>query len=142
MKSFIFGLLILASITTFAQEVKLESALIEASENNEVVLLYFSGSDWCIPCMRLNEKVLSTPEFYDFMEGSIILFQIDFPRTDEASDEYIEHKRSLAAKYNSEGSFPKLVLIDSNGDVLWEEAGFKNKEESYYEGELAPHITD
>ena len=56
-----------------------------------------------------------------------MLVKADFPRkkANELSKEQTEHNRKLADKYNLEGSFPLVVIMDNNGKVI-AKMGFKN----------------
>ncbi|MCA1797553.1 MAG: thioredoxin family protein, partial [Geobacteraceae bacterium] len=56
-----------------------------AAENNKHLLLDFTGSDWCPWCIKLDEKVFSTPEFAEFATGNLVLVKIDFPKRKQLS---------------------------------------------------------
>lgn len=126
--------LLFTSALGFSQN--LEETLATAQTENKVVLLYFSGSDWCIPCMRFAENILASEDFKAFADSKIITYQVDFPRKDESSDEVQAYKRSIAEKYNSSGGFPRLIILDTDGSVLWDETGYKNKDAAYYINEF------
>ena len=56
-----------------------------------------------------------------------IIVRADFPRkkANTLSKEQTEHNRMLADKFNQEGSFPLVVILDKNGKLLGK-MGFKN----------------
>ena len=51
-----------------------------AQEKHQFILLNFSGSDWCGPCIRLHKEILDSQAFLDFANGQLVLIQADFPR--------------------------------------------------------------
>ena len=95
-------------------------AITEASAKNKYILLNFSGSDWCGPCMKLKKEVLDSEDFLKFADAKLILVRADFPRSkkNKLSPELTKHNEGLAEKYNKEGKFPFTVLIDSEGNVV------------------------
>ena len=95
-------------------------AITEASAKNKYILLSFSGSDWCGPCMKLKKEVLDSEDFLKFADAKLILVRADFPRSkkNKLAPELTKHNEGLAEKYNKEGKFPFTVLIDSEGNVV------------------------
>lgn len=90
-----------------------------AKEENKNILIKFSGSDWCIPCIKLQKKVIEDITFQSYISKNLIYIEADFPRKKgKLSKEIILRNEDLAATYNKQGVFPKMVLIDSNGKVL------------------------
>ncbi len=78
-------------------------------------LMIFSGSDWCLPCIRLEREIFSTPEFMHFAEGRFNIVKVDFPQKKILSDSLVQRNEALAEKYNPQGAFPYLVLIGAEG---------------------------
>lgn len=101
-------------------------ALKSSKEKNIPILISFSGSDWCKPCMMLSKTIFETERFYAFAKDSLILLNLDFPRRNKSgeSKKEIEIKEALAEKYNKKGRFPLVILTDQNGEVLGE-TGYK-----------------
>lgn len=95
-----------------------QQAFREAERSGKPVLLVFQGSDWCLPCIRLEKKVLSTEQFLQFATGHIVLLKADFPQKQKNAPELQQQYDTLAAQYDPEGSFPKLVLLDARGKIL------------------------
>ena len=89
-------------------------------KENKFILLNFSGSDWCIPCMRLRKEVLDDDVFSKYAAHHLILVNADFPRkkSNQPSKEQQKINDNLADTYNSQGSFPLTILLDSNGNKL------------------------
>ena len=104
----------------------LETAQADAKQNHKLVLLYFSGSDWCGPCIKLKQEVLETAEFQDFSKEHLNLVRADFPRMkkNQLSKEQTAYNEKLAEKYNPKGKFPLTVLINPDGKVITEWDGY------------------
>ena len=86
----------------------------QAKAEKKLVLLDFTGSDWCGWCIRLNSEVFTKPEFAEYAKKNLVLVEVDFPRRKKLSPEQEKANNALAAKYQIEG-FPTLVILDGNG---------------------------
>ena len=84
------------------------------------ILMVFSGSDWCKPCMMLEKAVFEVPDFQEYAAQHLVLLKVDFPRKkkNSLSEAQSKHNASLAEKYNPEGEFPAILLLNDNGDLL------------------------
>ena len=104
-------------------------AKIDATKEHKRILINFSGSDWCGPCIRLRKEILETGTFDDYAKDHLVLVRADFPRQkkNQLSKEQIKLNESLADKYNAEGKFPYTLLVDENGKVLKTWDGFPNE---------------
>ncbi len=110
-----------------------EEAKVLAQKENKNILLVFSGSDWCAPCMKLEKNIWMSPEFQTEAQNHWITYKADFPKkkANQLSPELTEQNKKLAEKYNKEGSFPLVILLDPSGKVLGL-FGFKNSSPSAY----------
>ena len=116
----LFGCISLTTAqTTFPT---LEESLATAKENQKKVLMVFSGSDWCKPCMQLKRSILNQQEFAAFSQENLIVLEVDFPyrRKNRLPKEQRKHNEQLAEQYNQEGSFPKVLLVDTTANELGE----------------------
>ena len=86
----------------------------EAKANNKLLLLDFTGSDWCGWCIKLNKEVFSKPEFRDYANKNLVLMEIDFPRGKSQSSDIKKQNEELAQQYQIEG-FPTIVVLDGDG---------------------------
>lgn len=95
-----------------------------AQKEHRHILLNFSGSDWCGPCIVLRKEVLDDPGFQAFADSMLVLVNADFPRMkkNQLSKEQQQQNDRLADQYNSQGKFPFTLLLDADGKVLkqWE----------------------
>ncbi|RYD97600.1 MAG: redoxin domain-containing protein [Sphingobacteriales bacterium] len=114
-------LVLLLFFTLTAQwEPDFENAKKIARENHELILLNFSGSDWCGPCIVLRKDYIESEVFQKMAKGNLILVNADFPRKkkNQISPQQVKRNEALAEKYNKEGNFPLTLLLDANGKVL------------------------
>ncbi|WNJ19660.1 thioredoxin family protein [Pontibacter sp. G13] len=100
--------------------VDFEEAQEAAQLSDKPILLVFSGSDWCKPCIRWEQEVFSTPEFESFAQDHLILVRADFPRKrkNRLSEAQVQHNEALAAQFNPQGYFPYALLLTAEGEIL------------------------
>jgi protein disulfide-isomerase len=83
-KIIVLAVLVLSSLTINAQELTWHTDMAKATEisikEKKPLLLFFTGSDWCGWCIRLQKEVLKTPEFAAWAKKNVILVELDFPR--------------------------------------------------------------
>ncbi len=117
------------SFSAIAQnwQTSFEEAKSKAIKENKNIVLVFSGSDWCAPCMKLEKNIWESTVFQTEAEKNWIIYKADFPKkkANQLSPELTEQNKKLAEKYNQNGSFPLVLLLDKNGKVLGM-TGFKN----------------
>lgn len=102
--------------TSFAKapkgwETDVDAAFKIAKKENKAVMLEFTGSDWCPPCIMMSKKVFSKDEFYKAASKKYVLVHIDFPKSDEALS---KRNEPLMERYKVEG-YPTIILLDSEG---------------------------
>lgn len=101
----------------------LPQAAAQASREGKLLLLDFTGSDWCGWCMRLEAETFSKPEFIGYASKNLVLVRVDFPRRTPQSDDLKEANRALKDKYSVSG-YPTVLILKPNGDELWEQPGY------------------
>lgn len=92
----------------------------ESARLRRPVLLIFSGSDWCVPCIQFQKKVLDDSGFQRYAADNLVLLEADFPQRRRIPDSLAAAYDALAAKYNASGAFPKLLLLGGDGAVIAE----------------------
>tara|TARA_R110002051_G_scaffold81617_1_gene145682 strand:- start:6391 stop:6831 length:441 start_codon:yes stop_codon:yes gene_type:complete len=123
MKKYIVLLLIalasFGSITAQEWNTDFTTAKKLAKRNNLPIVLVFQGSDWCAPCIKLDREVWSTDEFKAYAKEHYVMLQADFPRrkNNALSEEQLNKNKALAEKYNRQGIFPFVVVMNAKGDV-------------------------
>jgi len=104
----------------------LPDALTQAKADKKLVLLDFTGSDWCPPCKMLHDKVLTQKEFLDHASENLVLVMLDFPQSKQQAAELKEANKGLAKKFKIRG-YPTLVLLDDEGNELAREVGLAHQ---------------
>ena len=95
----------------------------EAKASNKILLLNFTGSDWCGWCIKFDRDVLSQPQFKEYARNNLVLVELDFPRAKTQSAELRKQNRQLAQQYEVVG-FPTIIALNSDGQKLWEYDGY------------------
>ena len=95
-----------------------------AQKDHRYIMLNFSGSDWCGPCILLRKEILDDPAFIAFADSTLVLVNADFPRMkkNQPSREQQRMNDQMADQCNAEGKFPLTLLLTAEGKVLkqWE----------------------
>jgi thioredoxin-related protein len=93
------------------------------------LLLNFSGSDWCGPCIRLHKEIFDSEVFTKYADENLVLVNADFPRLKKnmLSKEQQKQNDALADKYNTDGAFPLTLLLDADGKVIKKWDGFPSE---------------
>ncbi len=97
-----------------------EEAKLLAKEKNQNIVLFFTGSDWCPPCIRLERNIFSNQEFIEFADEKFIWVKADFPKRKKNKLSLAQQKKNevLAQKYNRKWVFPVILVLDKEGKVL------------------------
>lgn len=90
-----------------------EEACVLSKKTGKPLVLFFTGSDWCSWCSKLDEEALATSEFAEAVNDRFIFLKVDFPMHIILPIEQIKQNKSLQDKF-SVRSFPVLVLLDAN----------------------------
>ena len=120
---FILFSFFLSNLTSAQQfGTNLEQATETAREEQKQVLLVFTGSDWCKPCILLKREVLGAPEFLDYAKENLVLVNLDFPfrKQNQLSKEVQAYNDEKASRYNPDGKFPRVILLNHEADVIKE----------------------
>lgn len=116
------AVILLCSLQVNAQQVYTDpAAAFDISKNTDKpVLLIFSGSDWCIPCIQFNVQILKDSLFLDYTKNKLIILEADFPQRKKIAPAMKTQYKALAEKYNPSGVFPRIVLLDKEGRLIGE----------------------
>ena len=92
----------------------------KAKVENKHILIFFSGSDWSRPSIELSRDVFEQEAFKSFAKENLILLRLDFPKHKKnlLNVEQAKHNKTLAEKFNNQGHFPLVLVIDKNENVL------------------------
>jgi thioredoxin-related protein len=84
-----------------------------AARTGKDILLIFSGSDWCMPCIRFEKKILSDSSFQKFAGERLVILVADFPQRTRVPDSLRIQYEALAEQFDPSGQFPQIILLDS-----------------------------
>ncbi len=114
-----FTALFILSGFTLDEGLSYEQALEKAATEKKNVLLVFSGSDWCKPCILLRRNVLDSEEFTTYATANLVVLDLDFPykKSNQLPKDKQAHNERLAEKYNPRGAFPMVLVLDQTGEV-------------------------
>ena len=90
-----------------------EAAKKQAAAEKKPILMFFTGSDWCIWCQRLHEDVLDEDEFKDFSK-ELVLLELDFPQEKELPEALKKQNAELAERFGVDG-YPCTVVLEPDG---------------------------
>ena len=101
-----------------------EAAKAQAAKEGKLLLVDFTGSDWCVWCKKLDEEVFSKKEFTEAAQKDFVLVQIDSPRdTSKLSFKTRMQNSALVNKYGIKG-YPSVLLMNAEG-VKLAKTGYK-----------------
>jgi len=116
----IIGLLFFINLQAQDWKNDLNEAKEIAAKENKKIILVFSGSDWCAPCIKLERDIFESPEFIEYSKDHYVLLKADFPRKKKnqlPKEQQLKNNR-LFEKYNPQGFFPFVVVLNPKGEVL------------------------
>ncbi len=100
-----------------------EASIAQAAASKKAILLEFTGSDWCPPCMKQNKDVFEQTAFEDYAKDKLVLVKLDFPRRKEQDPAVKERNQKLSTQYGVEG-FPTIILLSPEGKELARQVGY------------------
>lgn len=95
----------------------LPAALQQAELEEKLVLVDFTGSDWCSACIVLRRAVLDTPSFREFAADKFVLMEVDLPMKEGGKPELLRRNEEIAKRYGV-GGFPTVMVLDPQGRVM------------------------
>lgn len=135
MKKLVIILALLITSLLQAQDWKtnFEEAKTIAKQESKNIILVFSGSDWCANCIKLDRAIWQSKEFKQASANNWVLVKAEFPKkkANVLPEEQRNANQTLAEKYNPEGSFPKVVILNNDGKLLGI-LGYKKVEPTAY----------
>jgi|SRR5665213_2267621 len=101
----------------------LPKAEAQAKAENKIVLMDFTGSDWCSWCIKFKQEVLDTPEFQAYAAKNVVLVELDYPQKKVQADDLKKTNASLKDHYKIDG-YPTLVVLDKAGKEIGRQVGY------------------
>jgi protein disulfide-isomerase len=128
-KIYLIAVFFVGLVSSQAQELKWHTDVKEAiaigNKENKPLLLFFTGSDWCGWCIRLQKEVLKTPEFAKWAKSNVVLVELDYPRRTPQSPEVKQQNAELQNAFGIQG-FPTVYFAkatNKDGKVNFEGIG-------------------
>jgi len=139
--TFLISLFLLTSFTILPDTkwlTNFEEAKSQAADTKKHILLNFSGSDWCAPCIRLRTEIFASGAFLEYAEDNLVLVNADFPRLrkNQLDKTQTLHNEGLAEAYNADGKFPLTLLLNSSGKVIKQWEGLPQKSPEQFVEEI------
>ena len=96
-----------------------DAAVTKAKAENKQILMSFSGSDWCANCQRLDQDLFQQAAFTEYANENLVLLKLDFParKKNLLPAEQTAHNEKLAEQYNKKGTFPQVLILDTDGTL-------------------------
>jgi thioredoxin-related protein len=117
MKKILFILFVtLSSILVQAQEDLIwHTDMAKASElsmkEKKPLMLFFTGSDWCGWCIRLQNEVFKKDEFTKWAKENVILVELDYPRRTPQDDAIKMQNQQMQQIFQVRG-YPTIWLVN------------------------------
>ena len=114
----IFTLLLVVSLSILgkAQDLVWHTDLMKATElaqkENKPIMLFFTGSDWCGWCKRLQKEVFFMDEFKTWAQKNIILVELDYPRGKTLEASITAQNQQLQQMFEVRG-YPTCWFVNS-----------------------------
>lgn len=104
-----------------------------ASQENKLILLVFSGSDWCAPCIKLERTIWQSEAFKNHAKANYVLYRADFPRkkANRLPNPILNQNKALAERFNTNGLFPLVIVMRADETVLGQ-TGYKKLDPNAY----------
>ncbi len=94
-----------------------DKGLAQAKTESKMVMLDFTGSDWCGWCIKLDKEVFLQKAFKDYAKANLVLVEVDFPQGKHQTKKLKEQNDKLAKDYNIEG-YPTIVVLNAKGEKI------------------------
>ena len=94
-----------------------EAAKAKAKADDKLVFAFFTGSDWCIWCKKLQAEVLEKEDFQTPALKQYIFVELDYPQQKKLPEELAAQNKKLAQQYKISG-YPSVILMDSEGKQI------------------------
>ena len=117
-----------------------EEALALAKAENRILLLDFTGSDWCGWCKRLDAEVFEKSDFKDYAKANLVLVKLDFPRGFSLKKKVAEQNEKLAKEFGITG-YPSIILVDPDGKKI-QKTGYQEGGAEAYVAHLEKLLSD
>lgn len=106
-------------------ETSIDKAIEVSNKTNKPMLMFFTGSDWCGWCIRLQKEVLKTPEFATWAKENVVLVELDYPKRTPQTDQIKAQNQQLQQVFGIQG-YPTICFANASlkeGKINFEQIG-------------------
>ena len=116
----------------------LEEARAIAEATDKAIVMVFAGSDWCAPCKVFKRTVLTEEAFLRGGKDDYVVVYLDYPskKRNQLPEAQAAYNKAMAERYNEQGVFPRIYLLDAGGETI-REMKFAGQTAEEFVGELA-----
>lgn len=111
-------------------------ALADAKASGKLVLLDFTGSDWCPWCIKMDKEVFEKPAFKTYAKEHLVLVDVDFPNSKPLTQKVKKQNDGLKEQFKVSG-FPTLVVVDGDGNLVKKFPGYQEGGPEKFVGALS-----
>ncbi|MEM7682907.1 MAG: thioredoxin family protein [Planctomycetota bacterium] len=111
------------------------AAVEQAKSEGKSLMLDFTGSDWCPPCIALSDNVLSTDAFQEWAADRLVLVTLDFPNNKPQTDAVKQQNQELSERYEVSG-YPTILLTGVDGRPYFMSVGYGGQDAAEYIADL------
>ena len=115
----------------------IEKAKSDAKQKKVPIFLYFSGSDWCPHCKKMDREILSSADFQQLVQDKVIFVHVDFPHTKKLDEKTAKQNHDLKKQFGISG-FPTVLLVDANLKLITKVS--RKPEPKAFAQELLSHL--
>lgn len=94
-------------------------AMATAKSEKKPVLLFFTGSDWCGWCKKMDSEIFASPDFVQAVGSKFVFVELDFPMNTKLPEKMASQNQMLKKKFGISG-FPTVIILDSSGNFVAE----------------------
>ncbi len=105
-------------------ETNYDKAITIAGSEGKHVLIDFTGSDWCPPCIKMKKDIFDKQTFKDYTGDKLVLIKLDFPRKKKLDKSIKEQNDQLLRKY-AVRAFPTIIILNPEGKEITRHVGYK-----------------
>jgi len=106
----LFGYNVMGQETGVAWETDMKKAAETALKENKPLFLFFTGSDWCGTCKRLQNEVFFQPQFHEWVKKNVVPVELDFPRNKQLDAQLQQQNNTMKEMFGVTG-YPTIVFV-------------------------------
>lgn len=118
-----------------------EEALKQARSASQPLLMFFTGSDWCGWCNKIDEEAFDTKDFAEAAGNKFVFLKLDFPLYSAQDPQLKAQNKQLQQKFDVR-SFPTVILYDAMQNQQIGTTGYRAGGGKQYAAYLNKMFTD